>query len=269
MEASLHLHSSFVTLTYRPENLSYIVQSRLATLIPDDSKNWLKRLRKAIEPRKLRYYIAGEYGDVHERPHYHAVLFGYKGCSYGVSRYRDGRTLDCCASCDLIRDTWDRGIIECQPLTAKHAAYVCGYVMKKMTNKADDRLHGRYPEFARMSLKPGIGGDYAPAIAAAIPDAHLEKMEDVPTAIRMGGKLMPIGRYIRRRIRIELGGDGTAPEAIIRKMEEEMLPLLQAAKTDPENLTLKKQIIARCRGEVASMKAKAEIFKTRNRNRTL
>lgn len=268
MEASLHLHSSFVTLTYRAEKLSF-TEEGLPTLVPSDSKNWLKRLRKAIQPRKLRYYIAGEYGDALERPHYHAVLFGYKPCAYGASRYKDGRTIDCCASCDLIRDTWQNGIIECQPMTPIRAAYVCGYVMKKMTNKNDERLKGRYPEFARMSLKPGIAGDYAPAIAAAIPDAHLRKMEDVPTAIRVGGKLMPIGRYIRRRIRIELGGDGSAPEAIIRKMEEEMLPLLEAAKSDPENITLKKQIIARCRGEVASMKAKAEIFRTRNRNRSL
>lgn len=264
LEARCHPVNSFVTLTYREEELTW-AQDR-PTLVPSDLRNWLKRFRKAMQPSSVRFYAAGEYGDRKERPHYHVVLFGVAGCAYGRSRYRDGRTIDCCARCDLIRDTWKLGIIESQPLTPKLMAYAAGYIMKKMTSKHDERLQGRYPEFSRSSNRRGLGYD----AVSLIYDTYAGRdLEDVPTAIRAGGKLMPLGRYIRRQLRIMGGGDGTAPESIIKKMEAEMLPLLEAAQRDPENLTLKRQIIARCKGEVASMKAKAEIFNSRSRNETL
>lgn len=264
LEARCHPTNSFATLTYREEELTWTQD--LPTLVPSDLRNWLKRFRKAIEPSKLRFYAAGEYGDRLERPHYHVVLFGYAGCRYGKSRYRDGRTLDCCAQCDRLRDTWGLGIVQLEPLTPTLMAYAAGYVMKKMTHKSDVRLKGRYPEFQRVSLKPGLGAASVPLIAETYAGRQLE---DVPTAIRAGGKLMPLGRYLRRQLRIYGGGDGSAPEHIIKKMETEMLPLLQAAQADPENLTLKRQIIARCQGEVASIKAKMEIFNSRKRNETL
>lgn len=268
LEATAHPQNSFVTLTYRDPP---VTPQGLPTLTPRDLKLWLKRLRKAISPLQIRFYAAGEYGDVHQRPHYHALLFGYPGCAYGNSRYRDGRTIDCCASCDLIRDTWGHGIVECQPMAPEHAAYVVGYVMKKMTSKDDKRLNGRYPEFSRMSLKNG--GIGINAVAGIVPTARarLEAgvANDVPTAVRINGKISPLGRYLRQQIRKALGGDGKAPQEVVAQMEAEMLPLLAAARADPENITLKKQIVARCRGEVASLKARMEINNSRKRNHSL
>ena len=268
LEATAHEHNSFVTLTYKENPLA---PSGLPTLIPHDLKNWLKRFRKAISPSKIRFYAAGEYGDKHQRPHYHAILFGYRGCAYGESRYKDGRTIDCCYQCDLVRDTWGLGIIELKPMANEHAAYVCGYVMKKMTSKTDTRLNGRYPEFSRQSNQNG--GIGINAVAGLSRTAHQRissgAANDVPTAVRINGKISPLGRYIRQQVRKALGGDGKAPPEVIAQMEAEMLPLLYASQTDPENITLKKQIVARCRGDVASLKARTEMFNSRKRNNSL
>lgn len=271
LEASLHPRSSFATLTYSDDNLIYSVQARAPTLIPNDLKLWLKRLRiesvrKLRLNSRLRFYAAGEYGDALGRPHFHVVLFGYPPCAYGGSRYRDGRTFDCCAPCDLIRDTWGKGIVELLPLTPGRSAYAAGYVMKKMTHKSDVRLNGRHPEFSRMSLKPGLAADMAASIARPLVGQDLK---DVPAALRWEGKLHPLGRYIRRLVRIQLGGDGSAPLAVIQEMERQMLPLLEAAKRDPQNPSLKWQIIKEAQTKIDSIKAQEEIFNSRRRNRSL
>lgn len=271
LEAHLHPRSSFATLTYNDDNLSYSIQARAPTLIPNDLKLWLKRLR--IESHRklrlnssLRFYAAGEYGDALGRPHFHVVLFGYPPCAYGGSRYKNGRTIDCCAPCDLIRDTWGKGIVELLPMSTGRAAYVAGYVMKKMTSKNDTRLNGRHPEFSRMSLKPGLAADMAKAIAQPLQGKDIP---DVPAALRWDGKLQPLGRYIRRLVRIQLGGDGSAPPEIILQMEAQMLPLLEAAKRDPENPSLKWQIIKNAQAKIDQMKANEQIFNSRRRNRSL
>lgn len=268
LESIAHKQNSFVTLTYREPPMA---PSGRPTLKPEDLKNWLKRFRKAISPQQIRFYAAGEYGDKHERPHYHAVLYNYAGCAYGKSRYSDGRTIDCCASCDLVRDTWGKGIIECQPLAPEHTRYIAGYVMKKMTSKHDRRLDGREPEFSRMSNQNGgIGIPSVPGIAAVARERLKSGVSnDVPTAVRIAGKISPLGRYLRKQVRLALGGDGKAPQEVIDEMEKEMLPLYILAKSDPENITLKKQIIARCRGDVASLKARQEVYNSRKRNNTL
>lgn len=268
LEAIAHPHNSFVTLTYKDAPTT---ADGLPTLIPNDLKNWLKRYRKAIQPSKMRFYAAGEYGDKNERPHYHAILFGRPGCAYGCSRYSDGRTIDCCYHCDLVRDTWGLGIIETKPMTSEHAAYVCGYVMKKMTSVHDVRLKGRFPEFSRMSNQNGGIGIPAVNSLALVAKNRLDAgtAQDVPTAVRIKGKISPLGRYIRQQIRKKLGGDGKAPPEVIAQMEAEMLPLLFAAKIDPEDITLKKQIVSRARGSIDSLKARQEIFNTRKRNNSL
>ena len=47
-----------------------------------DIQNFLKRLRKKIDKlnisdndKKIRYYIASEYGPITKRPHYHGIIF--------------------------------------------------------------------------------------------------------------------------------------------------------------------------------------------------
>jgi len=71
-EASLYDNNCFITLTYNPENLPPD-----CGLIKSDFQKFMKRLRKSYPSNKIRYYQCGEYGDKNNRPHYHALLFGF------------------------------------------------------------------------------------------------------------------------------------------------------------------------------------------------
>lgn len=184
LESRLHAESSFLTLTYSDDNLPVG-----GTLVPNDVTLWLKRFRAAIAPVKLRYYVVGEYGDTTRRPHYHAALFGV-GINYA----------------DIVRETWGFGHIMLGDLNIKSIRYISGYITKKMTVKSDPRLEGRYPEFVRMSRRPGIGSGFVPTIAAALDSEQGEQLaaDDVPTSLRVGGKVMPLGRYMRSKLRDEV-----------------------------------------------------------------
>lgn len=162
LEASQHEHSCFVTLSYNER-----AKPADGSVNPKEFQDWMKRLRRRIEPLQVRYFGVGEYGDKTERPHYHVALFGYQGCLFGQSRYNTTR-LDCCPQCDLIRDSWGRGFVYLGDLNVNSAEYVAGYTTKKMTRADDLRLNGRHPEFARMSLRPGIGADAMHEVASTL-----------------------------------------------------------------------------------------------------
>jgi len=112
-------------------------------------------------------------------------------------------------------------------LSMASAQYIAGYVTKKMTHRLDIRLDGRHPEFARMSLRPGIGALAMHNVASDMMRWHLEKNGDVPTALRYGGKLLPLGRYLRRELRKMVGKNEKAPPATLQTLKDR-LSLLRA-----------------------------------------
>lgn len=192
----------FVTLTYREDRRE---------LEPIDLQRWLKRFRKRIAPDRVRFLCVGEYGDVSWRPHYHAALFGWPHCQGGIRI--DGACQ--CRACFVVRKTWGFGHVMVGQLTEKSANYIAGYVTKKMTHSSDIRLDGRHPEFARMSLRPGIGANAMWNVASDMMRYSLEARGDVPLALRYGSKLMPLGQYLRRQLREKVGkGEGSPAEAL-------------------------------------------------------
>lgn len=203
LESLVHRCASFVTLTYNDENLP-----AGGTLVPRDLQLFLKRLRRQM-PVKLRFFGVGEYGDFSWRPHYHLALFG------------------CDRSCgSLLRKAWPSGFVHVGDLTYDSAQYVCGYVTKKLTRSDDDRLHGRYPEFARMSLRPGIGALAIEEVAAALQNRagwdYIGDVGDVPSVLRHGRKSMPLGRYMRTRLRaaMNFAEVGESAEAAYKRSAE-------------------------------------------------
>lgn len=157
-EASLYDENCMATLTYSDEWLP-----KGASLVPQDMTKFMKRLRRRIEPRKVRFFGCGEYGDETMRPHYHLLLFGYD--------FPDKRII--CSSkeypewtSEILQETWGFGSTLLGSVSFESAAYVARYVTKKVTGPVAAG-HYRYaedhgwvelePEFGRMSRRPGIG----------------------------------------------------------------------------------------------------------------
>lgn len=257
LEATLHQENSFCTLTYSTD---YAGPS--ASLEPKHLQDFLKRLRKAIAPRLIRYYAVGEYGDVTFRPHYHLALFNYPTCQFGRSRYRLLNRKTCCAACDLIRDTWGMGHIDLGTLEPKSAQYIAGYVTKKMTHRSDPRLEGREPEFARMSLRPGLGRDYIYEAASTFLQFNLETTQvDVPSTLRHGKKELPLGSYLVRKFRQDVGRDVKAPKEVLDRMDAEMLEVRKAAFDNSKSV--KEEVLEKFKGKRSSILGKAKIHKQR------
>ena len=172
-EAQLWEKNCFITLTYEeppPWN----------SLVHSDFQKFMKRLRKRFKgdkevvdvrtgksSRPIRFYMAGEYGSVRGRPHYHACIFNFafedlkflRRTNSGSDLYRSAQ----------LESLWPHGYSSVGDVTFESAAYVARYVMKKQNQDIDvhapvdletGEVIQRLPEYNRMSLKPGIGANF-------------------------------------------------------------------------------------------------------------
>lgn len=163
-EAQMHTQNCFITLTYDDAHLP---SDR--SLHYRDFQLFIKRLRKRYPGRRIRYYMAGEYGENFGRPHWHACIFGldfddkklWKRTAANSLLYRS-------ANLELL---WPFGYSSIGDVTFESAAYVARYIMKKVTGKNaaehyqeidpdTGEITNRTPEFTKMSLKPGIGYEW-------------------------------------------------------------------------------------------------------------
>lgn len=226
LEQTQHAQSSFVTVTYDEENLPR-TKAGLPTLRKKDYQEWFYRLRIAIRPLKFRYYIVGEYGDETQRPHYHAAIFGL-----GLEAE------------EIFQSTWGMGHVHVGDLTKASAQYIAGYLTKRMTKADDPRLKGREPEFGQPSLKPGLGADAMDDLADAIQrSSHalddIYSRGDVPNAVQAGKKPMPLGRYLRGKLREKMGD----PEEFKKESQAAYtLQMLQMRKEVPAGKTWKNYV---------------------------
>ncbi|WNK12732.1 MAG: replication initiator protein [Microvirus sp.] len=149
-EASLHEQNSFLTLTYDDQNLP-----RNNSLHLGDYQLFIKRLRKFLEPKKVRYYHCGEYGEQNERPHYHALLFGH---DFDDKKKFSKKGENYVYTSDTLSGLWEKGFAVVGSVTFESAAYVARYIMKKVTGEMAENHYGqRIPEYTTMSRRPGIG----------------------------------------------------------------------------------------------------------------
>lgn len=137
-ESTQHLKNSFVTLTYSDENLPAD-----GKIIKSDLQKFFKRLRRT--GMKFRYIACGEYGDVTNRPHYHAIIFGQDFLHDKIELSESLYT-----SSDLTT-IWGHGHVTIAPVTMSSICYVCGYVHKKL---------GSPDTFSLASRRPGIGHNW-------------------------------------------------------------------------------------------------------------
>lgn len=162
-ETTLHEENCFLTLTYSDEALP-----PLGSLRKRDFQLFMKRLRREVAPRKVRFFHSGEYGESTHRPHYHAIIFGFDFHDKYHWSHRDG--YEVFRSPQLER-LWPHGNSEIGSVTFDSAAYVAKYCIKKLTGPEADARYVRLdyetgelvpvePEYATMSRRPGIGAGW-------------------------------------------------------------------------------------------------------------
>lgn len=162
-EAQMHEASCFLTLTYNDDHLPEDNSLRVDVL-----QEFIRELRRRL--RKLgvsiRFLGCGEYGDRTGRAHYHCIIFGY-AFPDRVVLYQSRRGHSYYQS-PLLDEIWGKGFAQISDVSFESARYVASYSMKTVRGDAADahyeRLHPMtgevfhvVPEFATMSLKPGIG----------------------------------------------------------------------------------------------------------------
>lgn len=256
LEQGLKPDNNFLTLTYEkaPDELT-----------PADMRAFLDNLRHIVGYGKFRYFGVGEYGDDNFRPHMHLVLFGYPSCL--KPRHRG----DCsCKTCAPIHQAWGRGFITNDPLTPERAQYIAKYTIKKMTRSDDPRLGNKHPEFTRMSLKPGIGAGIVEALAELITRySLLTPQGDVPVTLRHGTQQMPLGRYLRKKLRERLGLDARSPHVLSPEAsyahfhsddQADMRALLHASLIDPKTPSLKAQLLNASRERSDQIERRHKLF---------
>ena len=178
--------NSFVTLTY--DDGHYDV-----SLFYRDFQLFMKRLRKA-RSAPVRFFACGEYGDLNNRPHFHALLFN---CSFSDGIQIGERLF---RSPELER-LWPFGMSSYGDVTFQSAGYVARYAVKKITgpmaedhykrvNLSTGELIDCVPEFGRMSLKPGIGYPWFVRFWSDVYSAR--------DGVVMDGKTLPSPKYYDR-----------------------------------------------------------------------
>lgn len=197
-EAQYHDENQFLTLTYDDDKLP-----PGGTLVPEHFTLFLKRYRKYLFDRKIRYYHCGEYGDNLGRPHYHALIFGHTFSDRRWhSRSKSGHDIYTSPTLDKL---WGHGFCQIGTVTLQSAQYVAKYIIKRITGDLAESHYTRvipdtgeiirlHPEYTTMSRCPGIGAQWFQDFKAdAFPCDH----------IVMDGKKNGVPKYYTRQLKKE------------------------------------------------------------------
>lgn len=171
-EERVSVSSYFVTLTYHTDFVP-ISDNGWLTLCPSHLQDFWKRLRYYCR-NKIRYYACGEYGELNQRPHYHAIVF----------------------NCDekAFCDSWTFGNVDIGTVTEASLSYVTGYMDKPDVVDSSNEYDDRVKSFSRMSRF--LGATYMSDAILAYYKADLSRLY----CRLSGGVRVPMPRYYRERI---------------------------------------------------------------------
>lgn len=142
-EIKNHQENCFITLTY---------DKNPVLLHKEHMQKFIKRLRKKIYPKKIKYFSCGEYGDKQLRPHYHLIIFGHdfndkiywKNSQSGKRIYLSKE----------LTNLWGYGNTTTQYANAQTARYSARYAAKSKENLPWPQ--NKQPEFNTMSQNLGV-----------------------------------------------------------------------------------------------------------------
>lgn len=220
------IFSCFISLTYTDENIP-----KGGTLVKSDLQKFWKRLRKRLskdEPEvKFRYYQCGEYGETTKRPHYHAIIIGWRPNDLQYYKKEGGNRL---FTSDTLTSVWGFGHVVVGQVSLESAQYVANYCTDKITGeKADNHYRGRLPEFSTCSR--GIGREWID-----------KNKSDV---IRAGGRIiLPDGKNTKVPRYYEKVWEGADVDDFINyKGIKSKNGKLYADDNTPDRLLVKEQIV--------------------------
>ncbi|AKO71498.1 replication initiator protein [Chimpanzee faeces associated microphage 3] len=148
-ESQMHEDNCFLTLTFSDDNLH--------DLDKRDLQLFFKRLRKALNGKRISYYAVGEYGSLTARPHYHALVFGWFPSD---AYYWTGNGPTSLFRSSFLETLWPFGNSLVGSVSYESACYVSRYCAKALGSGG----------FALMSRNPAIGKDwyrrYGPEVSA-------------------------------------------------------------------------------------------------------
>lgn len=209
-EAKQWSQNYFVTLTYDsafvplvphckvdPDTGEVTDEHLVMTLVPDDLKNFIKRLRRNFEYdygfTGVRFFACGEYGPLNCRPHYHLILFNCPLDDLIKERYSDGYAY---YRSPFIEKAWSKkmedgtrcqiGYVSVTDFSFETAAYVARYMLKKHKGKDSSYYeeNGLCPEFTRCSRRPGLAYQYFAD--------HKDKIYEFDQVVIVNGKGTPL-----------------------------------------------------------------------------
>lgn len=138
-----HEENCFITLTYE-NNPIYLVKLEL--------QRFIKRLRKKISPKKIKYFSCGEYGDQKLRPHFHIIIFGYDfKDKVFVKMSKSDKAIYYSAELEKI---WGYGMCTVQEANIQTVRYSAKYSTKHKKNLPEELKD--FPEFNTMSQGLGM-----------------------------------------------------------------------------------------------------------------
>lgn len=225
-EAQMHPANSFVTLTYDNKHLPPD-----GGLHVSDWQKFAKRLRKCAGP--FRFFHCGEYGDVNQRPHYHACIFGMDFSGDRTLLRRSGpNSLYVSAK---LNDLWGLGYCVIGNLTYESAAYVARYCLKKVTGVRADAEYSRVdpvtgevfkvrPPYVTMSRRPGVGSKWF--------DKFSSEVYPADEVVHSGRKFRPPRFYDNKLSAFELQRLKDKRVARVMKRKEELTPERLAVRAE-------------------------------------
>lgn len=221
-ESQLRDRNCFLTLTYRDEDVpgDFSLNYRHFQL-------FMKRLRFRFG--SVRFFCAGEYGEEYLRPHFHAILFGFRFAD--ERRFVNGSFWSGDAE-----ELWQKGDVHIGDVTPASAAYIAGYANAKalreservLFDPATGEIWDRRREFVTMSRRPGIGARWYGKYAGDLfPSDHA--VQD--------GKCYKVPRYYFEKFKLEnpLLAEGISHRRYLKAREN-------LAESTPERRAVREEI---------------------------
>nr|WEW54438.1 MAG: replication initiation protein [Microvirus Sku111] len=127
---SWNYEACFITLTVNDENMENVFPGRELQHRP--FQLFMKRLRKELAKvgKKITYLMCGEYGAKYNRPHYHAVIFGWRPDSKDLTLIERKKNYNLSSS-KTIAKCWKFGFNTVGTANIHSGSYLAKYVIKQ------------------------------------------------------------------------------------------------------------------------------------------